>query len=100
MNCIKNRKNKENYKVIKIWKINFKNVLTNMGSICIMKSTKETKKPLLQRKSEKEVLDEKENFKKNQIFKEVNHNRKEGTVHLTVKVVLFIFHKDLKTISC
>ena len=84
---------------IKITK-NEKNVLTNVASICIMKSTKETKKPLLQRKSEKEVLDEKENFKKNQIFKEVNHNRKEGTVHLTVKIVLFIFYKDLKTISC
>ena len=64
MNCTKNRKNKENYKVIKICKINLKNVLTNVIGICIMKSTKETKKPLLQRKSEKEVLDEKENLKK------------------------------------
>lgn len=69
MNYIKNRKNKENYKVIKICKINLKNVLTNAAGICIMKSTKETKKPLLQRKSEKEILDEKENFKKNRFSK-------------------------------
>lgn len=41
-----------------------------------MKSTKETKKPLLQRRSEKEVLDEKENFKEKSDFQRSKSQQK------------------------
>ena len=78
----------------------FKKCVDKCGQYMYNEINKRNKETTASKKSEKEILDEKENFKKNQIFKEVNHNRKGGTVHLTVKVVLFIFHKDLKKISC